>query len=138
MNKVILCGRLTKDPDTRYGGANNDMAVARFNLAVDRRRGRNADQNQPTADFISCIAFSKTAEVIEKYCHKGIKLIVDGRIQTGRYTNKDGQLVYTTDVVVENFEFAESAKTEGSTSPAPSNDSFVDIPDGVDEELPIK
>ena len=138
MNKVILCGRLTKDPDTRYGGANNDMAVARFNLAVDRRRGKNADQNQPTADFISCIAFGKTAEVIEKYCHKGIKLIVDGRIQTGRYTNKDGQTVYTTDVVVENFEFAESAKTEGATSPAPSNDSFVDIPDGVDEELPFK
>ena len=138
MNKVILCGRLTKDPDTRYGGANNDMAVARFNLAVDRRRGKNADQNQPTADFIGCIAFGKTAEVIEKYCHKGTKLIVDGRIQTGRYTNKDGQTVYTTDVVVENFEFAESAKNDGATSPAPSNDSFVDIPDGVDEELPFK
>lgn len=139
MNKVILCGRLTKDPDVR--NANTGTKVARFTLAVDRRRGKDADPNQPSADFISCIAFGKRADIFENYCHKGTKVIVEGNIQTGKYTNKDGQTVYTTDIIVDNMEFAESAKSSsdsGSASNSAPDDSFMNIPDGVDEELPFK
>ncbi len=138
MNKVILMGRLTRDPEVRMSG---DTAVARFSLAVDRRFKKDGDQ---TADFINCVAFGKTGEFIEKYGHKGTKFVVEGRIQTGSYTNKDGQKVYTTDVVVEQVEFAESkASADDNTtnntvnSNAPTNTSFMDIPDGIDEELPF-
>lgn len=115
MNKVILMGRLTKDPEVRYSQGEASTAVARFSLAVDRRFKRD---NGPTADFINCVAFGKTGEFIEKYCHQGTKLCVEGRIQTGSYTNKDGNKVYTTDVVVESAEFAESkaASSRSETS----------------------
>lgn len=141
MNKVILMGRLTRDPEVRYTQGDNTSAVARFSLAVDRRFKKDGDQ---TADFINCVAFGKTGEFIEKYGHKGTKFVVEGRIQTGSYTNKDGQKVYTTDVVVEQVEFAESkTSADGNTtnntanSNAPTDTSFMDIPDGIDEELPF-
>ena len=144
MNKVILMGRLTRDPEVRYGGSNNS-AVARFSLAVDRRFKRDGDEQ--TADFINCVAFGKTAEFLEKYARKGTKFVVEGRIQTGSYTNKDGQKVYTTDVVCENVEFAESKNSQsggssfdGGAGFAPSSDAgdgFMNIPDGIDEELPF-
>lgn len=146
MNKVILCGRLTRDPDVRQGGSDGTMTIARFTLAVDRWRGKSGDQ-EASADFISCIGFGKRAEFLEKYCHKGTKLILEGNIQTGKYTNKEGQMVYTTDVIADNLEFAESAKAAGSgeaVSAAPSNnrkspdDSFLNVPDDVDEELPFR
>ena len=109
MNRVILMGRLTRDPEVRYSqSGDGSMAVARYTLAVDRRRSRTGDPNEQTADFISCVAFGKSAEFAEKYLHQGTKLVVSGRIQTGSYTNKDGQRVYTTDVVVDDQEFAES------------------------------
>lgn len=140
MNKVILMGRLTRDPDVRY--SDQSSAVARFTLAVDRRFKRDGDQQ--TADFISCVAFSKTGEFIERYCHQGTKLVVEGRIQTRSYTNRDGNKVYTTDVVAENVEFAESkaaaANNEGgyqAARPEPSSaagDGFMNIPDGVEDE----
>jgi len=138
MNKVIFMGRLTRDPEVRTSG---DTAVARFSLAVDRRFKKDGEQ---TADFINCVAFGKTGEFIEKYGHKGTKFVVEGRIQTGSYTNKDGQKVYTTDVVVEQVEFAESkASADGNTannpaySNAPTDTSFMNIPDSIDEELPF-
>ena len=106
MNKVILMGRLTREPDVRYSqNADGSMAVARYTLAVDRRRARNNNDEQ-SADFISCVAFGRSGEFAEKYLHQGTKIVVTGRIQTGSYTNKDGQRVYTTDVVVEEQEFA--------------------------------
>lgn len=141
MNNVILLGRLTRDPDVRYSqNAENSMAVARFTLAVDRR-GAKRDDTQ-TADFISCIAFGTTGEFVEKYLHQGTKVALRGRIQTGSYTNKDGQKVYTTDVVVEQIEFAESkassASSNSASASAPSSalpgDGFMNIPDGVDDE----
>ena len=107
MNKVILMGRLTRDPDVRYSQGDNSMAIARYTLAVDRRMSRqnnNGGEQQQTADFISCVAFGRSAEFAEKYLHQGTKLVVTGRIQTGSYTNRDGQKVYTTDVVVEDQE----------------------------------
>ena len=105
MNKVILMGRLTREPDVRYSqNADGSMAVARYTLAVDRRRGRNSD-NEQSADFISCVAFGRSGEFAEKYLHQGTKIVVTGRIQTGSYTNKDGQRVYTTDVVLKNRNF---------------------------------
>lgn len=141
MNKVILMGRLTRDPEVRYTQGDNASAVARFSLAVDRRFKKDGEQ---TADFINCVAFGKTGEFIEKYGRKGTKFVVEGRIQTGSYTNKDGQKVYTTDVVVEQVEFAESkASADGNTtnntsnSNTPTDTSFMDIPDGIDEELPF-
>ena len=143
MNKVILMGRLTRDPDIRYSQGENAMAVARYTLAVDRRVRRDAGSNEQTADFISCVAFAKNAEFAERYLHQGTKLVVEGRIQTGSYTNKDGQKVYTTEVVVENCEFAESkgSASEGgsyvSSRPEPVNaagDGFMNIPDGVEDE----
>ena len=159
MNKVILCGRLTKDPDVRYSQAAEPMAIARYTLAVDRRRGRNSgDQNEQTADFISCVAFGKQGEFVEKYLKKGTKMLITGRIQTGSYTNKDGVKVYTTEVVVEDQEFAESknnasnggnfdysANSAPAPASAPSNDptpaaagdGFMNIPDGIEEELPF-
>lgn len=149
MNKVILMGHLVRDPDIRYSNGENATAVARFTLAVDRRFKRDGEQN---ADFISCISFGKSAEFAEKYLRKGIKLVVTGRIQTGSYTNRDGQKIYTTDVVVEEQEFAESKKASEANSgsdqsnqnsrqsmstPEPGSDGFMSIPDGIDEELPF-
>ena len=140
MNKVILMGRLTKDAEVRYSQGESSTAVARFSLAVDRRFKRDGDEQ--TADFINCVAFGKTGEFMEKFGKKGVKFLVEGRIQTGSY-EKDGQRVYTTDVVVENVEFAES-KASGNAQehpqgrPQPSNgDGFMNIPDGIDEELPF-
>ena len=145
MNKVILMGRLTRDPNISYSSGEKQTTIARYTLAVDRRR--RTENNEQTADFISCVAFDKAAEFAEKYLHQGTKLIVTGRIQTGSYTNKDGQKVYTTDVVVEDQEFAESkAASEGHgggfTAPNPSaaggfDTGFMSIPDGIDEELPF-
>ena len=148
MNKVILMGRLTRDPEVRYSAGENSTAVARYTLAVDRRFRRNNDGEQ-TADFIGCVAFGRSAEFAEKYFRQGLKVIVTGRIQTGSYTNKDGQRVYTTDVVVEDQEFAESKAAsesrmnggfQAAPAPAPSapaGDGFMNIPDGIDEELPF-
>ena len=142
MNKVILMGRLTRDPEVRYSqGGENSLAIARYTLAVDRRFKRNGDEQ--TADFIGCVAFGRNAEFAEKYFRQGLKVVVTGRIQTGSYTNKDGQKVYTTDVVVEDQEFAESKATsqqnqQKPSGPAPDNsDGFMNIPDGIDEELPF-
>ena len=138
MNKVILMGRLTRDPEVRYTQGDNAMAIARYSLAVDRRFKRDGE---PDADFINCVAFGKSGEFAEKYLKKGTKIAVVGRIQTGSYTNKDGQKVYTTDVVVEEQEFAES-KNSGSSdnnqsAPVNKNTDFMNIPDGIDEELPF-
>ena len=138
MNKVILSGRLTRDADIRYSQGENAMAIARFTLAVDRR-SRRSENSEQTADFISCVAFDKTAEVVERYCKQGTKLVVEGRWQTGSYTNKDGQKVYTNDCMVENLEFAESkATSEGGTysssRPEPvDTDGFMNIPQGIDD-----
>lgn len=136
MNKVILMGRPTKNPEVRYSQGEKSTAIARYTLAVDRRFKRDGDQ---TADFINCIAFGKSAEFAEKYFHKGTKVVVTGRIQTGSYTNKDGQKVYTTDVVVEDQEFAESKATsqQNNSTPATDSDGFMNIPDGIDEEMPF-
>ena len=141
MNKVILMGRLTRDPEVRYSNGENATAVARFSLAVDRRFKRDGEQN---ADFISCVAFGKTAEFIEKYFRKGMRMTLAGRIQTGSYTNKEGNKVYTTDVFAEECEFAESKKAseencDAGQAPnnAPGDDGFMNIPDGIDEELPF-
>ena len=144
MNKVILMGRLTRDAEVRYSQGDSSTAVARFSLAVDRRFKRDGDEQ--TADFINCVAFGRTGEFMERFGRKGTKFLVEGRIQTGSYTNKDGQKVYTTDVVVEQVEFAES-KASGDNSgyvpadrPSPSGaagDGFMNIPDGIDEELPF-
>lgn len=141
MNKVILIGRLTRDPNVRYSQGNEPMAIARFTLAVDRRRKKGEEQ---TADFISCVAFKKQGEFIEKYTHKGTKLVISGRIQTGSYTNKDGQTVYTTDVVCEDIEFAESkssdsssgSSTTPSTTPS-SDDGFMNVEEDIDQDLPF-
>ena len=162
MNRVVLMGRLTRDPDVRYSQGDQSMAIARYTLAVDRRRGRSNQGDQQTADFISCVAFGKAGEFAEKYLHKGTKICVSGRIQTGSYTRQDGTKVYTTDVVVEDQEFAESrnAQTAGpdyssfqgadagsnpapaahandAASPSSAIDGFMNIPDGIDEELPF-
>ena len=146
MNKVILMGRLTRDPEVRYSQGDNSMAIARYTLAVDRRFNRN-NNDENSADFIGCVAFGKSGEFAEKYFRKGTKVLVTGRIQTGSYTNRDGVKVYTTDVVVEDQEFAESKNSNsgsgssfmggGSSAPQPSGagDGFMNIPDGIDEEL---
>jgi len=153
MNKGILMGRLTRDPDVRYSQGENSSSVARYTLAVDRRVSRNGGDDQQTADFIGCVAFGRNAEFAEKYLKKGTKIAVEGRIQTGSYTNKDGQRVYTTDIVVENHEFVESRNANGGASgsasfgggagynsqqPAadPGSD-FMNIPEGIEEELPF-
>ena len=141
MNKVILMGRLTRDPEVRYSQGENRMAVARHTLAVDRRARRDGEQS---ADFISCVAFGKAGEWAEKWLRKGIKIAITGRIQTGSYTNREGQKVYTTDVVIEEQEFAESrAASEGNSQnqqrqqEQSAGDGFMNIPDGIDEELPF-
>ena len=142
MNKVIEIGRLVREPEIRYSQGASSTCVARYTLAVDRKFKQ---EGQPNADFINCIAFGKLGEFAEKYLHKGTKIAVTGRIQTGSYTNKDGQKVYTTDVVVEETEFVESkgassADNSNNSRPAPNvtnNNDFMSIPDGVDEELPF-
>ncbi len=146
MNKVVLMGRLTRDPEVRYSQGDSSLAIARYTLAVDRRFKRDGDEQ--TADFINCVSFGKVAEFAEKYYHKGIKIAVGGRIQTGSYTNKDGVKVYTTEVVVEEQEFAESKNAQGSSQssgfgygegPAPSgaSDGFINVPEGIDSEIPF-
>ena len=138
MNKVILMGRLTRDPEVRYSQGENSTAVARYTLAVDRRFKRDGDDQN--ADFINCVAFGKGGEFAEKYLRKGMKIAVVGRIQTGSYTNKDGQRVYTTDVIVEEHEFVESKNSNSSNAqPAnTANDGFMYIPENLDEdELPF-
>ena len=150
MNKVILMGRLTRDPDIRYSQGENSSAVARYTLAVDRRFVRRDNPDAQTADFISCVAFGKSAEFAENYLHKGTKIVATGRIQTGSYTNKEGQKIYTTDVVIEEQEFAESKNASGAPAggsfgggapaaeaPQAAGDGFMNIPDGIDEELPF-
>ena len=150
MNKVILMGRLTRDAEVRYSQGENSTAIARFSLAVDRRFRRDGDEQ--TADFINCVAFGRTAEFLERFGRKGTKFVLEGRIQTGSYTNREGQKVYTTDVVVEEQEFAESKAASDAnrssmggsyqTPSAPNpmgaaGDGFMNIPDGIDEELPF-
>lgn len=147
MNKVILMGRLTRDPDIRYSQNQNSTAVARYTLAVDRKVARSNDNgDQQTADFISCVVFGKAAEFVEKYLRQGTKVIITGHIQTGNYTNKDGQRVYTTDVVVEEHEFAESRSSQShqssdSSRPSsdnPASDGFVTVPEALpDSGLPF-
>lgn len=142
MNKVILMGRLTRDPEVRYSGGDNSMAIARYTLAVDRRFKKDGEQS---ADFISCVCFGKAGEFAEKYLRKGTKITIAGRIQTGSYTNRDGQKVYTTDVIVEEQEFAESKGAGRQSDQAgaqagtlsDAGDGFMNIPDGIDEELPF-
>ena len=155
MNRVILMGRLTRDPEVRYSQGERSMAIARYTLAVDRRMRRSQDgasQDQQTADFIGCVAFGRSAEFAEKYFRQGMRVSISGRIQTGSYMNKDGVKVYTTTVVVEEQEFAESraenATNRGvyhqsapnqdvSTATNDTGDGFMSIPDGIDEELPF-
>ena len=145
MNKVILMGRLTRDPEIRYSSGESQTAIARYTLAVDRRFKRQGDDQ--SADFISCTVFGRGAEFAENYLHQGTKIVVVGRIQTGSYTNKDGQRVYTTDVIVDDQEFADSKNAGGggnggydyqpTSRPAPSSaigDGFMNIPDGVEDE----
>lgn len=139
MNKVILMGRLTRDPEVRYTQGEKEMAVGRFTLAVDRKaRGET--------DYIPCVAFAKWGEFTEKYLHQGIKIVLEGRIQTGSYTNREGKRVYTTDVVADNIEFAESKaaseknrqqRQQDAPEPMTGDDGFMNIPDGIDEELPF-
>ena len=163
MNRVILMGRLTRDPEVRYSQGERQMAIARYTLAVDRRgrRSQGGEGDQQTADFIPCVAFDRAAEFAEKYLKQGTKMIVRGRIQTGSYTNRDGQRVYTTEVIIEDQEFAESRNTSSqgdnsfsqsfrqneerprdnqsfSQNTADAGDGFMNIPDGVsDEGLPF-
>ncbi len=142
MNKVILMGRLTRDPEVRYSQAAEPMAIARYTLAVDRKK-RSGGEGEQSADFISCVAFGKNGEFADMYLHQGIKIAIVGRIQTGSYTNKEGIKVYTTDVIVEEQEFAESKKSqEGSggcynSEQTTGADGFMNIPDGIDEDLPF-
>lgn len=141
MNRVILMGRLTRDPEVRYTSGENSMAVARYTLAIDRAIKKQGEQS---ADFINCVAFSKAAEFAEKYFRQGMRVLVSGRIQTGSYTNKEGQKVYTTEVIIDTQEFADSkgasdgsSSYQASTRPSPSSastDGFMNIPDGVDDE----
>lgn len=148
MNKVMLMGRLTRDPEVRYSQGDSPTAIARYTLAIDRKFKKDGE---PTADFINCVAFGKNGEFAERYLRKGTKIAVTGRIQTGSYTNKDGVKVYTTDVVVEEHEFCESKSSSNGSDgnnngnsggyigqqPGSVNDGFMNIPDGIDEELPF-
>lgn len=143
MNKVILMGNLTRDPEVRYSQGNDPVCVARYTLAVDRRTGNSGGRQ--TADFIQCVAFGKKGEFAEKHLKEGVKIAVAGRIQTGSYTDKDGRKIYTTEVVAEEQEFAESkSSSERRQREQPENagyvdagDGFMNIPDGIDEELPF-
>ena len=151
MNKVVLMGRLTRDPDVRYSQGETPLAIARYTLAVDRRFKR---EGEPDADFFNCTAFGKQAEFIERYLRKGVKILTTGRIQNDNYTNKDGQMVYSVRIMVDEIEFAESKNAAGGNeggynnggyagggnhAPAASGagDGFMNIPDGIDEELPF-
>ena len=150
MNKVILMGRLTKDPEVRYSQGANQTAVARFSIAVDRRFKR---EGEPDADFFNCTCFGKQAEFVERYLHQGVKVVLSGRVQNDNYTNKDGQMVYSVRIMVDEIEFAESKNASGgngggynnggyaggNSAPAASGagDGFMNIPDGIDEELPF-
>lgn len=141
MNKVILMGRLTRDPEVRYSQGQNQTCIARYTLAVERRFKQ---EGQQSADFIGCVAFGKLGEFAEKYLKQGTKVAITGRIQTGSYTNRDGQKVYTTDVVVEEQEFAESKNAAGNRENAANTqqsqtdaDGFMHIPEGIEEELPF-
>ena len=146
MNKVILMGRLTRDPEVRYSQGANATAVARYSLAVDRRFKR---EGEPTADFFNCVAFGRNAEFAERYLRQGTKIVISGNLQTRNYTNKDGAKVYTVDIIIEEQDFAESKANSSApsnnsyqASPAPSpsadiGDGFMNIPDGIDEELPF-
>lgn len=137
MNKVILIGRLTRDPEVRISAGENPFTIAKYSLAVDRKFKREGEAD---ADFINCVAMGSNGEFTEKYFRKGMKVAVVGRIQTGSYTNKDGVKVYTTDVVVEEQEFCErkeNGQTPQTTLPKFSGDGFMNIPDGIDEELPF-
>ncbi|MBO5426209.1 MAG: single-stranded DNA-binding protein [Lachnospiraceae bacterium] len=147
MNKVILMGRLTRDPEVRYSQGAEPLAIARYTLAVDRRGRRDASGSDQTADFIQCVSFGRTAEFAEKYLKQGTKMLITGRIQTGSYTNQEGKKVYTTEVVVEEQEFAESKAnaTQGgfpqADRPAPASasaDGFMSIPEGIENDLPFK
>ncbi|MCR5639837.1 MAG: single-stranded DNA-binding protein [Lachnospiraceae bacterium] len=143
MNKVIMMGRLTRDPEVRYGGANN-TAVARYSIAVDRRFKR---EGQPTADFFNCTSFGKQGEFVEKYLRKGTKVVIEGELQNDNYTNKEGQMVYGMRIIVNSVEFAESKNSSAASSdfggndmPAPTadaGDGFMNIPDGIEDELPF-
>ncbi len=146
MNRVCLVGRLARDPEVRYSQGENSTAIARFTLAVDRKYKKGNED--VAADFINIVVFGKRAEFVEKYFHKGNKIGIEGRIQTGSYTNKDGVKVYTTDVVADDVEFVESKNSSGGDQAqastqnapeqaAPSSDGFMNIPDGIDEELPF-
>ena len=134
MNSVQLLGRLTRDPEVRYTAGDNPTAVARFTVACNRKYKKDAEQE---ADFISCLAFGKTAEFIERYFNKGSSIALNGRIQTGSYTNKDGQKVYTTDVVVDSLEFVGKKSDDGSANTSKSTNDFMNIPDGIEEDLPF-
>ena len=140
MNRVILCGRIVRDPEVRYSQGATPMAISKFTLAVDRKFKRDGE---PTADFINCVSFGKTAEVIEKYVTKGTKIIVEGRWQTGSYKNKDGQTVYTNDCAVDSIEFCENRSNQqsndsvGRPAPQTNGDGFMDIPDDADDGLPF-
>ena len=137
MNKVILMGRLTRDPEVRYSQGENSTAIARYSLAVDRRYKR---EGEDTADFFNCVAFGKSAEFAEKYLRKGMKIAIAGRIQPGSYVNKDGVKVYTIEIVVEEHEFAESKNSGaagGNTAAKPKDNGFLNPPDGIEEELPF-
>ena len=152
MNKVILMGRLTRDPEVRYSQGASQTAVARFSVAVDRRFKR---EGEPDADFFNCTCFGKQAEFVERYLHKGVKVVLSGRVQNDNYTNKDGQMVYSVRIMVDEIEFAESKNASagngdggyhnnggfggGNSAPAPSGagDGFMNIPDVIYEELPF-
>ena len=135
MNKVVLVGRLTRDPEIRYANNEKNTCTARFSLAINRKFKTNG---QYEADFPNCVAMGKTAEFVERYFHKGDMIALDGRIQTGSYTNKDGNKVYTTDVFAENVEFAQSkSDSSNSNNSNPSSDGFINIPGGIESELPF-
>ena len=139
MNRVILIGRLTRDPEVRYSQGEKSIAIARYTLAVDRKFKKEGEQS---ADFISCVAMGKNGEFAEKYLKQGTKIAIEGRIQTGSYTNKDGNKVYTTDVIVEGHEFCESKSSQNQSQqnnngPVPNSDGFISIPDGIENELPF-
>ena len=139
MNKVILIGRLVRDPEVRYSQGEKSIAIARYTLAVDRKFKKEGEQS---ADFISCVAMGKNGEFAEKYLKQGTKIAIEGRIQTGSYTNKDGNKVYTTDVIVEGHEFCESKSSQNQSQQnnngsVPNPDGFISIPDGIENELPF-
>ena len=136
MNKIILLGRLTRDPEVRYSQGENSMAIARFSLAVNRRYKR---EGEPDADFFNCTAFGKQAEFVEKYLKQATKILLSGRVQNDNYTNKEGQKVYSVQIMIEEIEFAESKATSDNNNipPSQSQDGFMNIPEGLEEELPF-